>query len=107
MKRRSAQDQAGSQVKDGPCYALERRRLPRRQSIPRVKEDKSMTHEELAVHAVVTRFYDAIEHLVTGRGVEPMLELWHHSSRVTTAHPLGEWAYGWYEVEASWKVIAS
>ena len=66
-----------------------------------------MTHEELAVHALVTRFYDAIEHLVTGRGVEPMLELWHHTARVTTAHPLGEWAYGWEEVNASWQVIAS
>ncbi len=66
-----------------------------------------MTQEELEVQTVVTQFYDAIEHLVTGRGVEPMLEVWHHSERVTIAHPLGDWAYGWDEVAATWKVIAS
>lgn len=65
-----------------------------------------MTQDELEVSTIVTRFYDAIEHLVTGHGVEPMLELWHHTPSVSTAHPLGEWAYGWDEVLATWKVIA-
>ncbi len=66
-----------------------------------------MTSEEQAVRTAVTKFYSAIEDLAIGRGVESMIEAWHHLPYVTVAHPLGDWAYGWEQVLATWKVIAN
>jgi hypothetical protein len=65
-----------------------------------------MTSEESKVRDAAVRFYDAIEALVSGKGVGPMQEAWHHNERVTSGHPSGEWAQGWDEVFATWQVFA-
>jgi ketosteroid isomerase-like protein len=61
--------------------------------------------EEEAVLAAVRRFYRALEDLLTGKGIEAMREAWHHTPRVTSAHPLGDWSRGWEEVEATWSTF--
>jgi ketosteroid isomerase-like protein len=66
-----------------------------------------MTPEENDVRAAIERFYDAIENMVDGKGVGPMDDAWHHTPRVTSSHPMGEWAVGWEEVAATWEVFAS
>ena len=66
-----------------------------------------MTNDEQEVRTAVTRFYDAIEHMVRGDGLEPMRDAWHHTTRVTGGHPSGDWAEGWDEVWATWEVFAS
>ncbi len=65
-----------------------------------------MTSDELEVRAAAVRFYDAIEAMCCGKGLGPMQEAWHHSARVTSGHPSGEWAHGWEEVFTTWKVFA-
>lgn len=66
-----------------------------------------MTNEEESVRAATHRFYDAIERLVTGKGLDAMRDAWHHEESVSSAHPTGEWAHGWDEVFATWGVFAS
>ena len=66
-----------------------------------------MTLEEEKVLAAILRFYDAIEQMVIGKGAGPMRDTWHHTPRVTSSHPTGEWAVGWDEVAATWDVFAS
>jgi ketosteroid isomerase-like protein len=66
-----------------------------------------MTSEEQEVLAATRRFYEAIEHMVEGKGAGPMRDAWHHTSRVTSAHPTGEWVTGWDEVSATWDIFAS
>ena len=66
-----------------------------------------MTHDEEEVIAATRRFYDAIEDMVSGRGLEALRSAWHHTDRVTGGHPSGEWAEGWDEVWATWEVFAS
>jgi ketosteroid isomerase-like protein len=66
-----------------------------------------MTSDESEVRAATVRFYDAIEALVSGKGLGPMQDAWHHTARVTSGHPSGDWAQGWDEVFATWKVFAS
>jgi ketosteroid isomerase-like protein len=68
-------------------------------------EDSS--HEEQAVREAVCRFYEAIEDMITGRGLARMNEAWHRTPRVTAGHPMGEWSYGWDEVAATWEVVAA
>src|SRR6185295_11359570 len=65
-----------------------------------------MTSDEQAVSAATTRFYEAIEAMITGKGLGPMREAWHHGPDVTSGHPSGEWAHGWDEVLATWEVFA-
>ena len=65
-----------------------------------------MTHDQEEVLAATRRFYDAIEDMVSGRGLEALEAAWHHTNRVTGGHPSGEWAEGWEEVLATWKVFA-
>jgi hypothetical protein len=48
--------------------------------------------EDAAATAAVERFYAALEALITGRGTQLMKQAWHHTDRVTEAHPLGEWS---------------
>jgi hypothetical protein len=64
-----------------------------------------MTQDEEEVLAAAKRFYDAIEHMATGKGLAPMHEAWHQTSRATTSHPIGGWAYGWDEILATWGVF--
>jgi len=62
--------------------------------------------EKEAVLAAARRFYDALEDLMSGRGRQNMDEAWHHMASVTSSHPIGDWAYGWDEVAATWDVFA-
>lgn len=66
-----------------------------------------MADEEKEVYQATERFYQAIEDLVSGRGLERMRNAWHQNDRVTSGHPSGEWSQGWDEVWASWQVFAS
>jgi hypothetical protein len=65
-----------------------------------------MTNDEELVAAAARRFYDAIEQMVRGEGLDQMRDAWHHTNRVTGGHPSGEWAEGWEEVWATWEVFA-
>jgi ketosteroid isomerase-like protein len=65
-----------------------------------------MDSDEELVRAATLRFYAALEDVVCGRGIATMKEAWHHTPRVTSAHPMGEWSHGWEEVLATWEVIA-
>jgi ketosteroid isomerase-like protein len=66
-----------------------------------------MTKDESDVLAATKRFYEAIERIVDGGGVEAMRDTWHHGARVTSSHPTGDWANGWDEVAATWDVFVS
>jgi ketosteroid isomerase-like protein len=66
-----------------------------------------MTSDEQEVEAAARRFYDAIEKMVTGKGLDAMRDAWHHDDAVTGGHPSGEWSKGWDEVWATWQVFAS
>jgi ketosteroid isomerase-like protein len=66
-----------------------------------------MTHEEEEAKAAIVRFYDALEDLLRGKGSGPMSDAWHHTPRVTSGHPMGDWARGWDEVWATWGEFAA
>jgi hypothetical protein len=63
-----------------------------------------MSQEE-EVKAATVRFYDALEAMVDGKGLGGMIDAWHHTPRVSSGHPFGEWAYGWEQVLATWKEL--
>jgi len=63
--------------------------------------------EEEEVQRATRRFYDGIEQMVSGRGLDSIRESWHHGPRVTSGHPSGEWSRGWDEVWATWQIFAS
>jgi ketosteroid isomerase-like protein len=63
--------------------------------------------EDSAVLAATQRFYDAIDDIICGRGLEAMKAAWHHGPDVTSGHPTGSWARGWGEVLATWEVFAT
>jgi|ERR1700683_3974261 ketosteroid isomerase-like protein len=64
-----------------------------------------MTRDEEDVGVASARFYEALNQVCHGHpGL--MMDVWHQTPRVTTAHPLGEWAHGWEEVWASWQEIS-
>jgi ketosteroid isomerase-like protein len=58
------------------------------------------------VRAAVNRFYEAIDAMVSGKGLDAMREAWHHTDRVTTVHPVHDIAQGWDEVWATWEAFA-
>lgn len=64
-------------------------------------------NDEREVLAATQRFYAAIEDMVSGRGLDAMRAAWHHTDRVTSKHPSGEWSTGWEEVWETWKVFSS
>jgi ketosteroid isomerase-like protein len=66
-----------------------------------------MATEYEEVEAATRRFYAAIEDMVSGRGLDAMERAWHHTDRVTSKHPSGEWSTGWDEVWATWGVFSS
>jgi ketosteroid isomerase-like protein len=68
---------------------------------------KEPTNQDEEVRGAVLRFYEALDALVTGQGTAAMEDAWHHTSRVTASHPMGEWSYGWQEILATWEVVAS
>jgi len=66
-----------------------------------------MANEEQEVLLAAERFYAAIEEVSCGNGLNAMRDAWHHTARVTSRHPSGDWAQGWDEVWATWEVFAS
>jgi ketosteroid isomerase-like protein len=66
-----------------------------------------MTQDEIEVEAAARRFYQAIEQMVSGQGLDAMRDAWHQTDRVTSGHPSGEWSRGWDEVWATWEVFSS
>jgi ketosteroid isomerase-like protein len=66
-----------------------------------------MATDEGDVEAATRHFYDAIEDMVAGRGLGAMEAAWHHTDRVSSKHPSGEWAHGWDEVWATWQIFSS
>ena len=65
-----------------------------------------MTIEE-EVCAAAMRFYEGIDQMVSGKGVDLIRETWEHSDRVTAGHPSGEWSQGWDEILPAWQLFAS
>ena len=51
------------------------------------------------------QFYEALNRMLNG-DLEPMMEVWSHSSDVATMHPLGGRETGWEEVRANWEQVA-
>jgi hypothetical protein len=66
-----------------------------------------MKSDDQAVLDATLRFYDAIEQMVSGQGLEAMSAAWHHTPYVTGGHPSGEWSQGWDEVWATWQLFSS
>ena len=52
------------------------------------------------------QFYAALNRLLNG-DAEPMMEVWSHSSDVTTMHPTGGREVGWKQVRFVWEQIAA
>jgi ketosteroid isomerase-like protein len=57
------------------------------------------------VRQVSDQFYAALNRMLNG-DAGPVLEVWSHSSDVTTMHPVGGRQIGWEEVRASWEQFA-
>lgn len=64
-----------------------------------------MTNDEEEVRAAARRLYDAIEQMVSGKGLQAMSDAWHHNERVTGGHPSGSWAKGWDELWVTWQIF--
>ena len=63
--------------------------------------------EEQQVERALRAFYGAIEDMVSGRGLDAMRAAWHHNERVTSKHPISDWAAGWEEVWATWEIAGT
>lgn len=66
-----------------------------------------MTDDEQEVENVIKRFIQAIDDLLSGRGMDAMEAVWHHDDFVTSGHPGGDWAHGWDQVKTFWGVLGS
>jgi ketosteroid isomerase-like protein len=66
-----------------------------------------MEQEQAEVEAATRRFYDAIETMVRGGGVEAMKDAWHHTERATSRHPMDEWSVGWDQIWETWKFTST
>ena len=58
------------------------------------------------VRQVSDQFYAALNRMANG-DASPMMELWSHSSDVTTMHPLGGREVGWEQVRGPWEQVAA
>jgi ketosteroid isomerase-like protein len=58
------------------------------------------------VHQASDRFYAALNRVLQG-DAGPMMDVWSHTSDVTTMHPIGEREVGWQQVEGPWQQVAS
>jgi ketosteroid isomerase-like protein len=58
------------------------------------------------VHQASDRFYAALNRVLQG-DAGPMMDVWAHTSDVTTMHPIGEREVGWEQVEGPWQQVAS
>ena len=61
---------------------------------------------ENEVRQVSDQFYAALNRMANG-DASPMMELWSHSSDVTTMHPLGGREVGWEQVRGPWEQVAA
>jgi hypothetical protein len=52
-------------------------------------------------------FYEGIDDMVSGRGLDRVKAAWEHSDRVTGGHPSGEWSQGWAEILVGFEIFAS
>jgi ketosteroid isomerase-like protein len=52
------------------------------------------------------RFYAALNRMLNG-DAGPMMEVWSHSSDVTTMHPIGGREVGWEQVRVPWEQVAA
>jgi hypothetical protein len=64
-----------------------------------------MTTEE-QVCAAAMAFYEGIDDMASGRGIDRIKEAWEHSNRVTAGHPSGEWSQGFDEIIAGFEIFA-
>ena len=58
------------------------------------------------VHQASDRFYAALNRTLNGDS-GPMMEVWSHTSDVSTMHPIGDREDGWEHVEGPWQQVAS
>lgn len=58
------------------------------------------------VHQASDRFYAALNRMLNGDS-GPMMEVWSHTSDVSTMHPIGDREDGWEQVEGPWQQVAS
>jgi ketosteroid isomerase-like protein len=58
------------------------------------------------VHQASDRFYAALNRVLNGDS-GPMMEVWSHTSDVSTMHPIGDREVGWEQVEGPWQQVAS
>ena len=65
-----------------------------------------MTVEE-EVLAAARGFYDGIDDMASGRGLERIGAAWEHGPHVTAGHPSGEWSQGWDEILAGFQIFAA
>ncbi|HEX6272424.1 MAG TPA: nuclear transport factor 2 family protein [Polyangiaceae bacterium] len=64
-----------------------------------------MTTEE-EVCAAVMVFYDGLDDMTTGKGIDRIKQAWDHGERVTAGHPSGEWSQGWDEIVVGFEIFA-
>ena len=58
------------------------------------------------VRQVSNQFYAALNRMANG-DASPMMEVWSHSSDVTTMHPIGGREVGWEQVRVPWEQVAA
>jgi len=68
------------------------------------KEEDLMTVED-EVRQASGQFYAALNRVLNG-DPGPMVEVWSHSSDVSSMHPFGRRSLGWEEVRAGWEQAA-
>lgn len=59
------------------------------------------------VVAAAMSFYEGIDDMASGRGVERIKAAWEHGPHVTAGHPSGEWSQGWEEIFAGFQIFAT
>jgi ketosteroid isomerase-like protein len=52
------------------------------------------------------QFYAALNRMLNG-DAGPMMEVWSHTSDVTTMHPIGGREVGWEQVRVPWEQVAA
>jgi ketosteroid isomerase-like protein len=72
----------------------------------RVSKGEHFMSTENEVRQVSNQFYAALNRMANG-DASPIMELWSHSSDVTTMHPLGGRQLGWEQVRVSWEQAAA
>src|SRR5438552_9538631 len=65
-----------------------------------------MTAEE-EVCAMAMQFYDGIDDMASGRGIDKIQQAWEHGDQVTAGHPSGEWSQGWAEIVVGFELFAA